>query len=147
MFKNLLYTSLLFLFVISCKEEETVLEELNKPIKNVDIFGYIQKGPFISGTAITVSELDSNLTATGKNFTTQIEDNKGAFSLKGILLQYNFVQLQADGFYFDEVKGEKSAAQLTLFALSDVEDITSINVNLLSHMERTRVINRRCDYI
>ncbi|WKN32405.1 hypothetical protein PZB74_03465 [Porifericola rhodea] len=140
---------MLFVF-FSCREDKEVIDAPAVAVDSkftVDLSGYVQKGPFINGTAITVSELDSNLTATGKNFTTQIEDNKGAFSLKGIQLQYNFVQLQADGFYFDEVKGEKSAAHLTLFALSDVEDITSINVNLLSHTERTRVIYRRCDYI
>jgi hypothetical protein len=139
---------LLTLFVnlfFSCKEEENVIDQPAPPVAvdstlTVDLSGYVQKGPFINGTAITVSELDNKLVTTGKNFATQIADNKGTFSLKGIKLKSNFVQLQADGFYFDEVKGEKSAAQLTLFALSDVEDITSINANLLSHMERTRVM-------
>ncbi|MEQ9442503.1 MAG: hypothetical protein RIG62_25920 [Cyclobacteriaceae bacterium] len=134
---------------ISCQEDEeavtppavtdTLTVDTDSTI-TVDLSGYIQKGPFINGTAITVSELDSTLTTTGKNFTTQITDNKGSFRLNRIKLQSNFVQLQADGFYFDEVKGAKSAAQLTLFALSQVEDVSSINANLLSHMERTRVL-------
>lgn len=143
MFKKLLYTAIGLSLVLSCREDEEVINTPPVVVDStltVDLSGYVQKGPFINGTAITVSELDKKLVTTGKNFTTQIADNKGSFSLKGIKLKSNFVQLQADGFYFDEVKGEKSAAQLTLFALSDVEDVSSINANLLSHMERTRVI-------
>ena len=106
----------------------------------VNIKGHVQKGPFINGTAITLAELGSKLVATGKNFTTQIADNKGAFSLVDIPLTSSYVQLQANGFYYDEVQGEKSAAQLTLFALADVSNVSSVNVNLLSHLEKDRVI-------
>ena len=133
-----------FLFVImvasfcllGCQDNEVVLTQMS----SYDLQGYVQKGPFINGTAITVSELSNKLVATGKNFTTQIIDNKGTFSLKDVELQSNYVQLMAEGFYFDEVRGEKSSAQLTLFALADVSDVNSVNVNLLSHLEKDRVI-------
>ena len=124
-----------FIFLFGCQDDEQVTQSE----QSVSIAGYVQKGPFINGTAITVSELDQKLVATGKNFTTQIIDNKGAFSLKDVKLQSDFVQLIAEGFYFDEVRGEKSAAQLTLFALADVSDASSVNVNLLSHLEKDRV--------
>ncbi len=128
---------LLPLFIATgCQEDEQVTQSA----QSVSITGYVQKGPFINGTAITVSELDQKLVATGKNFTTQIIDNKGSFSLKDVKLQSDFVQLIAEGFYFDEVRGEKSAAQLTLFALADVSDASSVNINLLSHLEKDRVI-------
>ncbi len=140
--KCAILTFLLFAVLLSCQEDEQ-----NKVtpgtdslvVANLDLKGYVQKGPFINGTSITVSELSQMLTATGKNFNTQIIDNKGAFSLKGVSLKSAYVQLKADGFYFDEVKGEKSAAQLTLYALADVSDISSVNVNLLSHLEKDRV--------
>ena len=132
--KLLPVVALVFLF--GCQDDEQVTQQQ----KSVSIAGYVQKGPFINGTAITVSELDQKLIATGKNFTTQIIDNKGAFGLKDIQLQSDFVQLIAEGFYFDEVRGEKSAAQLTLFALADVSDASSVNVNLLSHLEKDRVM-------
>ncbi len=124
-----------FFFLFGCQDDEQVTQQQ----KSVSIKGHVQKGPFINGTAITVSELDQKLVATGKNFTTQIIDNKGAFSLKDVTLQSDFVQLIAEGFYFDEVRGEKSAAQLTLFALANVSDASSVNVNLLSHLEKDRV--------
>ena len=123
-------------YLLGCQDDEAVSTQMS----NYDLQGYVQKGPFINGTAITVSELSDKLVATGKNFTTQIIDNKGAFSLKDVELQSNYVQLMAEGFYFDEVRGDKSSAQLTLFALADVSDVNSVNVNLLSHLEKDRVI-------
>ena len=133
-------SSLVFIFfaflLLSCQDDEEVRQDEH----SVSINGYAQKGPFINGTAITVSELNQKLIATGKNFTTQIIDNKGAFSLKDVKLQSDFVQLIAEGFYFDEVRGEKSVAQLTLFALADISNVNSVNVNLLSHLEKDRVM-------
>ncbi len=135
--RHLISVPLLLLFITTgCRDDE----EISIQEKTYNLNGYVQKGPFINGTAITVSELDKRLVATGKNFTTQIVDNKGAFSLRDVKLQSDFVQLIAEGFYFDEVRGEKSAAQLTLFALADVSDANSVNVNLLSHLEKARVI-------
>ena len=132
-----LLLALLLIVSFGCQDDEEVSRQATT---KHDLQGYVQKGPFINGTAITVAELDQKLVATGKNFTTQIIDNKGSFSLKGVALQSDFVQLIAEGFYFDEVRGEKSAAQLTLFALADVSDVSSVNVNLLSHLEKDRVI-------
>nr|WKN35327.1 kelch repeat-containing protein [Tunicatimonas sp. TK19036] len=141
--KYLLYFMLGLGIVVSCQEDEGIIT--NSPsdtdsIITVKLSGYVQKGPFINGTAITIAELDSTLTTTGKVFSTQIADNKGSFSIKNLQIQSPYMQLLADGFYFDEVKGEKSATQLTLFALTHLEDNTGVNANLLSHMERTRVI-------
>ena len=48
--------------------------------------------------------------------------------------------MMANGFYFDEVQGKKSTAQLTLFASANLADTSSIvNINLLSHLEKNRV--------
>ena len=156
-----IFTSLLFVvflaFVLSgCQDDEGTIPPPKEPETagkdtipvvivgdakaTYDLQGYAQKGPFINGTAITVSELDSTLAATGKNFTTQITDNKGTFAIKNIELQSEYVQLMANGFYFDEAQGEKSTAQLTLFALANLADTSNtVNVNLLSHLEKDRV--------
>lgn len=103
------------------------------------ITGLIQKGPFINGTEITMYELDSSLTQTGKTFSGQIKDNRGAFQLNNMELSSPFVEFSANGFYYDEVKGDISPSQLNLYALSDVRDISSVNVNVLTHLERRRV--------
>jgi hypothetical protein len=50
--------------------------------KNIN--GFVQKGPYLNGASITISELTSDLTSTGKNFTSQIPDNKGNFEIKNV---------------------------------------------------------------
>ena len=125
------------IFLLGCREDEIISNTSSNPI---NINGYVQKGPFINGTSIIITELDDSLAATGKTFTTQITDNKGSFFIKTSQLDYTNLQLMASGFYFDEVKGEKSAAQLTLFALADVSEDANINVNVLSHLEKGRVM-------
>jgi hypothetical protein len=47
--------------------------------------------------------------------------------------------LRADGFYFNEILGEQSISQISLYALSDISDKTTINVNILTHLEKSRV--------
>jgi hypothetical protein len=103
------------------------------------IDGYVQKGPFTSGTQVLMYELKSNLSQTGKTFTTSITDNRGSFRITDIKLLSDYVLLSANGFYFNEVQGVLSASPLQLFALSDIKDASSINVNILTHLEKRRV--------
>lgn len=122
----------LAVFSTGCKKEDELL--IKESLK-----GYVQKGPYINGSAITVAELHENLNPTGKVFSTQIVNNQGSFELNDLALNSKFVELRADGFYFDEILGEKSTAQLTLFAIADVTDQNSINVNVLTQLEKGRV--------
>jgi len=105
----------------------------------VTVSGKVQKGPYVQGTEITVRELDSSMTPTGNTFTGTIDDNTGSFSIKGTLT-YKIVELSAAvGYYFNEVSGSLSNATLTLSALSDLTDSSSVNVNLMTHLEKKRV--------
>src|SRR6056297_823408 len=104
----------------------------------VTISGVVQKGPFINGTGIIVTELSPGLIQTGKTFSSQILDNQGKFELNQLVLNSRFIELRADGFYFNETLGRKSDAQLTLYALSDLSE-EAVNVNLLSHLEKQRI--------
>ena len=104
----------------------------------VTLSGKVQKGPYVQGTEITVRELDSSMTPTGNTFTGTIDDNTGSFSIKGTLTN-KIVELSADGYYFNEVSGSLSTGKLTLSALSDMTDSSSVNVNLMTHLEKKRV--------
>jgi hypothetical protein len=119
----------------SCEKEN----EEGGELKIEKLKGFVQKGPYVNGTSISVSELSENLVATGRNFFTQIVDNRGSFELHDISLSSKYVELKADGFYYNEINGETSPAQLTLVALSDLRDRSSINVNLMTHLEKSRV--------
>ncbi len=124
-------------FFFSCEEDEKNND--NQPLSIEKILGYVQKGPFINGTSIMVSELNEDLSQTGKTFSSQILDNKGSFELNDIELSSQYAEIKADGFYFNEITGEKSAAQLTLFAICDFADKSTVNVNILSHLEKGRI--------
>lgn len=134
--QNFKIFSVLVLIIISlsCEKENTGID-----LSFEKINGYIQKGPYLNGTAISISELTNDLVPTGRNFSSQILDNKGTFEVKNVDLTSPFVELKADGFYFNEVRNDNSTAQLTLFALSDLTTKSSLNVNVLSNLEKGRV--------
>ena len=104
------------LFLFSCEKE--IVNEPNLNLEKVN--GFVQKGPYLNGTVVTISELTNDLIPTGKNFTSQILDNKGTFEIKNVNLTSHYVELMANGFYFNEVTNSNSSAQLTLIALSDL---------------------------
>jgi hypothetical protein len=104
----------------------------------VTVSGKVQKGPYVQGTEITVRELDSSMIPTGNTFTGTIDDNTGSFSIKGTLAN-KIAELAADGYYFNEVSGSLSTAKLALQAFSDLTDSSSVNVNLMTHLEKKRV--------
>lgn len=131
---QLLLGFILIICTLSCEKRED-----SSGLSIEKISGYVQKGPYLNGTSITISELSEDLTPTGQNFSSQILDNKGTFEIRNVELSSQYVLLKADGFYFDEVKNDNSTAQLTLFALSDLTDKTSLNINVLSSLEKTRV--------
>lgn len=135
--KNLNFFLILVLTFIIYSCEKEIDNETNLTLDKVS--GFVQKGPFLNGTAMTISELSDDLTPTGKNFTSQILDNKGTFEIKNVNLSSQYIELKADGFYFNEVTNSNSSAQLTLFALSDLSNKSTLNVNILSNLEKNRV--------
>jgi hypothetical protein len=101
--------------------------------------GYVQKGPFIAGSSVTLRELDEKLGATGRSFETSIRDNTGAFSFGTVQLVAAVVELGANGFFFNEVSGVLSNAPIQLRSLADLTDRNSVNVNVMGHLELERV--------
>jgi hypothetical protein len=126
----------LFLGFVSCNITDDPTEQ---PITKETLSGYVQKGPFISGSSVAISELDEELNQTGRSYFTTITGNSGSFEQKQVELISNYVQLKADGYYFNEVSGKSSPGQLTLYALADISQVSSANVNVLTHLERSRV--------
>lgn len=134
--KNQLFQLLILIFIaFSCGEDN----ETPKGLSLEKVSGFVQKGPYLNGTSVTIYELSEDLLATGKNFPSQILDNKGTFEIKNIDLSSKYVLLKADGFYFNEVDNASSTAQLTLLALSDLINKSSLNLNVLSTLEKDRV--------
>jgi len=131
---------LLFFVLLQITACDDKTNDSINPIKKENIGGVIQKGPFINGSTVSIAELNSELAPTGRKFDAQIMNNSGLFNIKNIELESQYAELKADGFYFNEVHGVKSSSQLTLYSLSDLSDKNTVNVNILSHLERGRML-------
>ena len=106
-----------------------------------EVAGVSQKGPFVTGSAVTVQELDGiTLKQTGKSFKGTIKSDKGDFAIKDINLQSQYAILEASGYYRDEISGKKSSGTVTLRAFTDLSNRKTVNINLLTHLEYERVM-------
>ena len=110
-------------------------------VKDWEVAGVSQKGPFVTGSSVTVQELDGiTLKQTGKSFKGSIKSDKGDFAIKDINLQSQYAILEASGYYRDEITGKKSTGTVTLRALTDLTKRKTVNINLLTHLEYERVM-------
>ena len=107
-----------------------------------EVSGLTQKGPFLKGSAVLVREMEDGrtLTQTGYSFNGKILNDRGEFKVNARMLVSQYVMLEATGYYRNEVTGDNSNSALTLFAITDVNDRNTVNVNLLTHLEYERVI-------
>ena len=107
-----------------------------------EVTGVTQKGPFLSGSKVLVREMSDGrtLTQTGNSFNGKILNDKGEFKINARMLVSQYVMLEATGYYRNEVTGDNSNSELTLFAITDVNDRNIVNVNLLTHLEYERVV-------
>lgn len=125
----------------SSKKGESAKDSNVVSIKKKTISGISQKGPFVKGSSVTVQELESGtLDQTGKSFKGKISNDKGEFSISSVSLASQFALLEANGFYLNEVSGNKSSTQITLNALVDLSDREKVNINLLTHLEYERAL-------
>ncbi|WP_455590786.1 fimbrillin family protein [Bacteroides sp.] len=131
---------ILFFFALlifsGCNDDKNA--DVIDPILPVSISGCVQKGPFITGTSIRMQELDDNLNPTGKSFETQIEKDNGSFAVSGEISS-RYVEIIANGYYYNEVVGELSSAPITLRAIFEASDKESLNVNVLTSLQSQRI--------
>lgn len=117
-------------------EDETIVA-----LKDKTITGVSQKGPFVKGSSVTVQELDGETFAqTGKSFKGKIISDAGDFELdiKSLISQY--VLIEANGYFFNEITGGKSNAPITLNAFSNIRERDNVNINLLTHLAYERTL-------
>lgn len=100
--------------------------------------GYVQKGPFIQGSEIFIQELSDTLIPTGTSFTTETQDDFGAFEMQQSFSS-RFLEIKAEGFYFNEVSGKLSAANISFKVITDLNEDKPANINILTTLERERI--------
>ena len=112
-----------------------------KKVDSVTVSGFAQKGPFASGSAVTVYGLDSALEVTKTKFAGKVSGDSGAFKVEKIVLPSQFALVQVSGFYANEISGKNtSGAKTTLNAIVDLSANKSVkaNVNLFTELEYAR---------
>lgn len=119
----------------SSYDEEAVLTPLDS------VKGFSQKGPFVQGSNVRLYELTDGRTLrqTNGNFMGVINSSDGFFKITARNLKSQYALLVANGYYRNEVTGETTTEDLTLFALSNFLFRRTANVNLLTHLEYDRV--------
>ena len=105
------------------------------------LVGYTQKGPFLKGSTVYLYELSDGRTLkqTNGNFTSNIarDDGRYKFNARDLVSQYAMVVV--DGYYRNEVTGFSSDASIRLKSITDMRKRSSVNVNILTHLEFERV--------
>ena len=129
--------TMFFLSACGSDSEETAGSPRNPVTRSVS--GIIEKGPFGQGSKVTLYELRKDLSQTGKSFKTQTTSHLGAFKIDGIELESPYVEMETNGYFYNEVKGEMSVAPITLNAIADITNRNSVNVNIITHLEFERV--------
>lgn len=103
-----------------------------------EVAGYVQKGPFVTGTSVTIHELTDKLIPTGKSFAAQIKDDSGSFKVSGELTE-SYAEIIANGFYFNEVTNRLSGSPITLRTLSNLSGKENVNINILTTLQLPRM--------
>ncbi len=135
---NALIVSIFILF-IGCSKDDSDLEIKSVSISVLD--GKVEKGPFTQGSTVTIQELTKELTLTGKSFQTDISNNEGDFKIESSMdFVSPFIQVACDGYFFNEVNGELSQSQIRLESVVNIKDKHSININILTHLTKDRVM-------
>lgn len=137
-----LFLLIFFLVLTSCGINQSSTGNLVSTSQETDFSkgftGLAQKGPLIFGSDVTVFLLDKNLNTTGLSYDTQTTDDLGNFSFNSPI-NSNLVELNASGYYFDEIAGALSTSPITLRAIADLSINATPTVNILTTLQAPRV--------
>lgn len=122
--------------IIACEKNP---EEETTKTKEYIVSGLVEKGPFISGSTINLQPLSDEFSPVGTYFHTEITDNEGSFNLGKVSLTAPYATLTANGYFFNEVAGDLSKGTISLNAIVDLTNKSTVNVNLLTHLKYYRV--------
>ena len=106
------------------------------------VSGRAEKGPFKSGTTITMQPLDLTANALGTAQTTMTFDDCGNYAFRNTLFKYPYVQVSANGLFFNEVDDYNTRdTQISLQGYADLQNGSKVNVNVVTHLISERVVN------
>lgn len=126
-------------FITSCSDDNIANEEKYTP-QTFSVNGKVEKGPFVSGSNVTIQPMDSKLQVKGEYYGTIVTNNAGNFSLGSKMFETPYAEITTQGYFFNEVTGQLSDGIISLRSLADISDNSTINVNLLTHLKYKRIV-------
>ena len=107
-----------------------------------EISGAAQKGPLVKGSDVVLRETtaEGTLEPTGREFHTTTVNDKGEFQFGELDLESQYALLSAEGYYAHEYDGERSECPMRLDAVTNLNNRSTANVNILTHFEYKRVL-------
>ena len=136
--KKFWFLAAISVLLISCgKEPQGGNEGKETNEVQCNLKGYAQKGQFIKGSQVTAFAVGADMVATGESFPANISDDLGTFAITG-KTEAPYLELRAEGYYFNEVTGEVSSSPIYLEAFVKSND-TAANINLFTTIIRPRV--------
>jgi len=132
--------------LVSCSnnDEEKIsggvsVDEGIATIENKTVAGVSQKGPFVSNTSVKLFGLNKDFIQDGTSYNGKVVSEAGDFSLQRVSLSAPYATLSINGYYRNEVTGKISNSPMELRAITDLSKRSSVNLNLLTHLEYDRV--------
>lgn len=136
--KRYVYLCVALAFTLcACSDEKEAAEGSSPSIFHVT--GKVEKGPMIQGSHVEMRTLDEYMVPTGSSYPATIDNNKGDFDYGALKINSQYAQLTADGYFFNEVKGQLSEGTIKLDAIVNLKDYSTINVNVLTHLKSKRI--------
>ena len=125
----------------TCEESEGLYAVQDKTVA-----GVLQKGPFAKGSRVVVRGMDcKTLELSGEVFEGEVQSEKGDYVVGAVTLSSPCAEIEAKGYYLNEVSGKKTSEEMTLRVLTNLKDRETVNVNAFTHLESDRIRNLVAD--
>ena len=120
--------------------EDVILDSQKIAVSLDSLSGFAQKGPFLTGSLVSLQELEDGRTLKQGNalFTSNIVNDSAYYKFAAIDLTSQYALLQVNGSYKNELTGENSDGEITLKTLVNVLERKTANVNVLTHLAYAR---------
>lgn len=115
-------------------------DSVDTAITPIVLHGAVAKGPLVSGSTVLVACIDAAGNPTGAVYPTETTDDLGEFTLT---MDYRgAVEVQAEGYSFDEIAATLTSAPITLRAEGAIagEGDQALYVNVVTHMAHGRIV-------
>ena len=120
--------------------EDVILDSQKIAVSLDSLSGFAQKGPFLTGSLVSLQELEDGRTLKQGNalFTSNIVNDSAYYKFAAIDLTSQYALLQVSGSYKNELTGENSDGEITLKTLVNVLERKTANVNVMTHLAYAR---------